>query len=357
MPQPFSPNPDHPDSIDLRSDTVTQPTAAMLEAMSKAPLGDDVLGDEPTVMELERRHAELLGRDAAMFVPTGTMANLSSALTLTQPGDAAIIETGNHVYQYESGGLSGVGGVVFLPLPGERGFLSPETLKANICQENVHKAWTTLLWLENTHNTAGGTCIPFDLFETLCDTAREAGMKIHLDGARLWNASVATGIPLAKFAAKVDTVSCCFSKGLSAPVGSIVCGSEETIALARKKRKMLGGGMRQAGVLAAAALVALDTMIDRLAEDHARIRALAEHIANLPGFRVDLNNVESNILMVDVAEFGVPAVQVVERLAEQRVRCLPTKPTAFRLVSNRHFTDEKLERAKQAFSAVKPDTR
>ncbi len=348
----FSPDPSHPDSIDLRSDTITQPTPEMREAMAKAPVGDDVFADDPTVLELERRMAEIFGQEAAMLVPSGTMGNLTGLLALTRPGDAAICEAGAHIYQYEAGGASAVGGVVYRLVPGERGILDPEDVKAAIVQENYHKPWTTVLCLENTHNTAGGTCIPFDRFEELCAVAREAELSIHLDGARLWNASIATGIPVREYARRVDTVTSCFSKGLSAPIGSIVGGSKDVIHLARKKRKMLGGGMRQAGVMAAAALVALDTMRERLAEDHARARALAEHISDLPGFSVDLHNVETNIVMLDVADFDMPASDITAQLAEHRVRCLPLSPTRIRLVTNRHFTDEKLDRAKKAFTVV-----
>lgn len=345
-------NPDHPDCIDLRSDTITQPTPAMLEAMTRAPLGDDVLGDEPTVLELERRVATMMGHEAAMFVPSGTMGNLCSILTLTHQGDAAICEAGSHVYVYEAGGLSAIGGVLVQPLKGERGFLDPEMVASNVRRGNYHFATTRLLCLENTHNTAGGTCLELDHFEALCEVARNFDLSIHLDGARLWNASVATGIPFQSFTKKVDTVSCCFSKGLSAPVGSIVCSSAERIQLARRKRKMLGGGMRQSGVLAAAALVALDTMIERLVEDHARAKALAETIQSLEKFSVCLKDVQTNIIRVDVSRCGCPASEIVAQLAECKVRCLAVNPTSIRLVTNRHFTDEKLERTQRALITV-----
>ena len=348
----FTPDPAHPDSIDLRSDTVTHPTPEMRQAMAEAPLGDDVLGDDPSVEALERAAMERLGTEAAMFVPSGSMGNVISVLTLANPGEAAICEARAHCYNYEAGALSGVGGVVFVPVYGERGILDPDDVRARIFPDDLHKPWTRVLLLENTHNTAGGTCIPFERFKELCALAHEHNLKVHLDGARLWHASIATGIPEREYVKYVDTVSCCFSKGLSAPVGSIVASSAERIHVARKKRKMLGGGMRQSGILAAAALVAMETMVDRLADDHKRARDLAEFLDGLPPFKVNLQDVETNILMVDVSGLGVTVPEVVARLAEQRVRCLPINAQLIRLVTNRHFTDEKLERAKKAFQNV-----
>ena len=279
--------------IDLRSDTVTRPSPAMREAMARADVGDDVYGEDPTVNRLQEVVAARLGKEAALFVPSGTMANQIALRSLTEPGDAAIAPRDAHIYLYESGAAAALGGVQFT-LIGERGAFTPEDLQAAIYPSDDHYARTRVVCVENTHNRSGGRVFAFEALRAIGELAKARGLRLHLDGARLWNAEAATGIDAGRWCAQFDTVSVCLSKGLGAPVGSLVAGSRELIARAHRFRKMQGGGMRQAGVLAAAGLFALEHNAKRLAEDHANARRLAAGLVTLPGVTVE-EKPETNI--------------------------------------------------------------
>ena len=264
--------------IDLRSDTITQPTPAMREAMARAEVGDDVFGDDPTVTRLEARTAEILGKEAAVFTPSGTMANQLALRAHTEPGDEILVDGNAHIYYYETGAPAALAGVMCRCLPGVRGLFTVADVEAALRPADQHFAPTKLVCLENTHNRGGGSVWPMERIREIADVSRARGLRLHLDGARLWNAAVATGIPERDYAAHFDSVSVCFSKGLGAPIGSALCGTREFIQRARRFRKMYGGGMRQAGIIAAGALHALEHHRARLAEDHANARALAEEI-------------------------------------------------------------------------------
>ena len=287
--------------IDLRSDTVTHPTPAMRAAMAAAEVGDDVWGDDPTVNWLEARCAERTGKAAAMFVPSGTMANLVCVRSWTQPGDEVLIEADAHTVQHEVAGAAAVAGVQFGLIRGRRGTFTADDVEPRIRCDDIHEPVTRLVCMENTHTLAAGAVFPLEAMRSVARLARPRGLRTHLDGARLWNACVASGTDVRDYAACVDSLCFCFSKGLGCPVGSIVCGPEDFMRRARKVRKMLGGGMRQAGVLAAAALYALDHHVDRLADDHARARRLAEALAGLPGVTIDPAGVETNLVVFEIA--------------------------------------------------------
>jgi threonine aldolase len=272
--------------IDLRSDTVTRPSPAMREAMARADVGDDVYGEDPTVNRLQEVVAARLGKEAALFVPSGTMANQIALRSLTEPGDAAIAARDAHIYLYESGAAAALGGVQFT-LIGERGAFTSDELRAAIYPSDDHYARTRVVCIENTHNRSGGRVFAFDALREIGELAKARGLRLHLDGARLWNAEAATGIDAARWCAAFDTVSVCLSKGLGAPVGSLVAGSRELVARAHRFRKMQGGGMRQAGVLAAAGLFALEHNAKRLGEDHANARRLAAGLVTLSGVTVE----------------------------------------------------------------------
>ena len=338
--------------IDFRSDTVTKPTPEMYAAMASAPVGDDVFGDDPTVKKLEESCAQRLGKDAGLFVPSGTMANLVSVATHCQPGDEVFLSEGAHMYEFECGALSAVAGTVPRIVQSEFGAMNPDSLGASIRAENIHFARPRLLSLENTHNTAGGVAIPLEHQKKLCAIARKRGLAIHLDGARIWNAAIALGVDAKDLVADVDSVSFCFSKGLSAPVGSIVLGSADFIERARKKRKMFGGGMRQIGILAAAAQVAVDTMVDRLAEDHRRAADLAASLEGLETIRLIRPGIQTNMVFVDVSGAGMTSLQVTERCRE--LGLLVSAPSRFmvRLVANRHSDDKAAQRAAEILREV-----
>ena len=340
----------HP--VDLRSDTVTQPTEAMREAMRAAAVGDDVFGEDPTVNRLEEMAADRMGKEAAVFVPSGTMANLAAIMSHTQRGDEVIVEERAHCYLNEAGGMAALAGVIPRPLPGERGVLTPAQIEAVLRPPNLHFAPTRLLCLENTHNAAGGTVMSPHQTTALCATAHAHGLRVHLDGARIFNAAVALGTEVRLLAQDADSVMFCISKGLSAPVGSLLCGSAEFVARARRARKVLGGGMRQAGVLAAAGIVALETMVDRLAEDHRHARVLAQQLAQIPGLRVDPSSVQTNMVLVEVPQ----AAAVAQRLATHGVLVLAVAPARLRLVTHRHIGMAEVERAVAAFARVVDET-
>ena len=318
--------------IDLRSDTVTKPTPAMREAMARAEVGDDVFGDDPTVKELEAQTADLLGKEAALFVPSGTMANQLALRSHTQPGDEILVEANAHIYYYEGGAPAALSGVMCRCLNGQRGIFTGADVEAALRPADQHFAPTRLVCLENTHNRGGGKIWSLDQTEEVTATARKHRLQLHLDGARLWNAAVASGIPERAYAAHFDTISVCFSKGLGAPVGSALVGSRDVIGRARRFRKMFGGGMRQAGIIAAGALFALRHQHDRLAEDHANAKALASGLATVDGLELDPAEVETNMVRFRVR--SLPARQLVDRLRAEGVRVLPVAPDTIRAVTN-----------------------
>jgi len=334
-------------TVDLRSDTVTRPTAAMRRAMAEAEVGDDVFGDDPTVIELERRVAALAGKAAALFVPSGTMGNQLAVHTQTRPADEVLLEAESHIYFYEQGGIAANSGCLAHPIRGERGVLPLDALVASLRDDDDHVARVTLVCAENTHNRAGGAIVPLARLRELAALVRERGLKLHLDGARLWNASVATGIPIADWAACADTVMMCFSKGLGAPVGSILVGPGDVIRAARRARKRWGGGMRQVGILAAAALHALDHHVARLAEDHVRAKRLADGFAHAPGARVIAP--DTNIVFVDLEPGAPDARAVVKALAERGVRMSAYGPRRVRAIAHLDVDDAGIERAITAF--------
>ena len=287
--------------VDLRSDTVTQPTAEMRRAMATAPLGDDVMGDDPTVNRLEEVAAARIGKEAAVFLPSGTMGNLIGIAVNARQGEEIIADSESHVFLYEGAGAAAVTGVQIQQVTTTAGVMSTEQIDAAVRpRDDYHFALTAALFLENTHNRHGGIVWPLDALQAAAGAARAHGIRVHLDGARIFNAAVALGIDVAEIAATADTVTFCISKGLACPAGSLFCGTRESVDQARRWRKRLGGGMRQTGVLAAAGLVAFDTMVDRLAEDHANARTLAEGLAEMPGISCDLTRVQTNLVYFDV---------------------------------------------------------
>jgi len=323
--------------IDLRSDTVTLPTPGMRQAMANAEVGDDVFGDDPTVQRLEARTAEILGKEAAVFVPSGTMANQLAVRTHTEPGDEILVEANAHIFYYEGGAPAALSGVISRCLTGDRGVFTGGDIEAVLRPADPHFAPTKLVCVENTHNRGGGSIWPIDRIADVAAVARQHGLRLHLDGARLWNASVATGIAEREYAVYFDTVNVCFSKGLGAPVGSALAGSRELIQRARRFRKQFGGGMRQAGIIAAGALYALEHHRARLAEDHANARSLAQGLAELRGVEIQVASVETNIVRFRVSSVPVPLL--VQRLNELGVRVLATGPDTIRAVTNLNILD------------------
>jgi len=323
-----------PGPIDLRSDTVTQPTRAMREAMARAPVGDDFYGEDPTVNELQTRAARMLGFEAALFVPSGVMANEIAIRVLTRPGDEVLVESGSHVVQHELAGMAQISGVSPCPVPGEEGRLTPDGIGAVVRPRAFFRSDLTLAVLENTHNLAGGTCYSEEQHRSAVAACREAGLSVHVDGARIWNAAVALGVEPRSLLAGVDTAAVALSKGLCAPAGSLLLGTASTIDAARRVRKLLGGGMRQVGILAAAGIVALEEMIPRLAEDHARARGLGDALEALPG--VQVAPVITNIV---AARLRGSAPEAAERLAARGVLASAMDGRTLRLVTHRDVSD------------------
>jgi len=324
----------------LRSDTVTLPTDEMREAMNNAEVGDDVYQEDPTVNQLEELAANKVGKEAALFVPSGTMGNLIAVLTHCQRGDEVIVEMDSHIYYYEVGGMSAVAGVIPRLIIGNKGIPDPQDIKMALRDENLHYPKTTLICLENTHNRAGGTITPPEVIEEICRLAHQQNIQVHLDGARIFNAAIALNIQPALLTKNVDSLMFCLSKGLSAPVGSILAGSKEFIQRARKNRKMLGGGMRQAGILAAAGIIALEQMMERLKEDHKNARILGEGLANISGIKVDLETVQTNMVYFDLQESGMDTYQFLPKLAKYNILGLPRPPTKVRLVTHYGISEE-----------------
>lgn len=331
-------------TIDLRSDTVTMPTPEMWKAMATAELGDDVYGEDPTVNRLEARAAEVFGREAAIFVPTGTMGNQTAIHLHTRHGQEVVCEARAHIVDWEMAMASAFSGCHLRTVAAERGILTWSHIKTALSPKLYYRAQTGLISLENTHNMAGGTVTPLDVMEEIWAGAKDAGIPVHLDGARVFNAAVALGISVAELTRGFDTVMFCLSKGLSAPVGSMLVGSRELIDRARSVRKMLGGGMRQAGVLAAAGLIALEEMPKRLDEDHANARLLAEQIADLKQVELDLDAVQTNIVIFRLRGQG-DAAALVAKLKQRGVVASPVGPHAVRFVTHRNVDGAMCERA------------
>ena len=322
--------------VDLRSDTVTHPTEAMRRAMYEAEVGDDVFGDDPTVNRLEVMAAQKMGKEAALFTASGTMSNLIAVLTHTQHGNEIILGSESHIFWYEVGGAAALGGVVMRTIRNDsNGQLALDDIEKAIRDKtNIHYPETTLLCLENTHNRCGGAVLTPEYTESAIQLAHDHGLKVHLDGARIFNATVALGVPVIELTKGADSVGFCLSKGLSAPIGSLLCGNKDFIERARKKRKMLGGGMRQVGVIAAAGIVALETMIDRLAEDHANARKLAEGLRQIKSITVTQEKVPTNIVMFDLAP-SLPVDRFVAKLVSAGVKFTSRGGNSFRAVTNR----------------------
>jgi threonine aldolase len=342
------------DIVDLRSDTLTLPTPQMREAMARAEVGDDVWGEDPTIQRLEAMAAARLGKEAGLFVASGTMGNLVSVVAHTQAGQEVVLDVDSHIYNYEVAGGTVVGNVQMRPVRTERGFLTPEQVEDALRPANIHLPQTGLVCLENTHNRHGGTCCTPEQIAAVAAVAHRVGVPVHIDGARLFNAVVALKRDAREFAAPADSVTFCLSKGLGAPVGSVVCSSAAFIERAKRVRKMVGGGMRQAGVLAAAGVVALEHMVDRLAEDHANARALAEAVAAMPGVSVDLDSVQTNIVIIRVGRGdrrqSVEATQeLVKGCAARKVKVHAMGPMAIRCVTHKDVDAEDTRRAIDAF--------
>ena len=335
------------DVIDLRSDTITKPTEEMRRAMAEAEVGYDVFGEDPSINRLQERAAELMGKEAGLLTASGTMGNLVAVLTHTQRGDEIVMGDQAHIFWNEGAGVSALAGAQTRLVPnGPQGKIDPIELEAAIRPPgNIHFPPTTLVCLENTHNRcSGGVLTPQDTKE-IADIAHAAGAKVHLDGARIFNAAVSLEVPASELAKDVDDVSFCLSKALSCPVGSVLCGANEFIDEARRWRKMVGGGMRQAGILAAAGLVALDSMIDRLAEDHANARRLAEGLANIDGLEVDPESIQTNIVIFDVDQDLGPSAKLIASLGRQGVKVSSPGPHSIRMVTHRHISGADVEDA------------
>ena len=321
--------------IDLRSDTVTKPTPAMRRAMAEAEVGDDVYGEDPTVNRLQERAAELFGKPAALFVPSGTMGNQICVKLHTRPGTEVVLEERSHIFNYEMGASAVLSGVTFRAVRGDEGLLTWDLLKGAIHHSAPYYVTpTSLVALENTHNMAGGSVMPLIVAQTISDEVHALGLPLHLDGARVFNAAVALGCSVADIARPFDSVSCCLSKGLGAPVGSLIVGSEDFIRAAKNWRKLLGGGMRQVGILAAAGLLALEESPKLLVEDHANARRLAEGLAQLPGIAVNLESVQTNIVIFDIADTEMITAQLAQELKARGILANGINAREMRMVTH-----------------------
>ena len=337
--------------IDLRSDTVTIPTEEMRQAMYKAEVGDDVYGEDPTVRKLEELGASLAGKEASLFVTSGTMGNQIAAMTHTQKGDEIICEAQSHIFYYEVGGLACLSNAQARQIPAPMGILSASLIEPAIREENVHLPRTGLICLENSHNRAGGTCYSLYGLAEIKNLANSYSIPVHIDGARIFNAAVAAGTTVAQIAQHADSLQMCLSKGLCAPVGSLLTGSKAFIDKARRYRKMLGGGMRQAGIIAAAGIVALTKMTERLAEDHENARYLAEALTDI-GFEVDMNTIQTNIVIFDTKPFGVKAESFVENLAALGIKGSDFGEYKVRLVTHNGIEKADISHAIQIISRL-----
>jgi len=336
------------DMIDLRSDTVTKPSDEMRDAMKEAKVGDDVLGEDPTVKELEELAAEKLAKEAGLFVTSGTQGNITSLLTHTEPGEEIIFGKDCHIYRYEVGGYASLAGLSARILDDSEGYIGPSDIKEAVREENIHHPETSLLCIENTHNVAGGVPVDSDYTKKVCEIAHDQDLKVHLDGARVFNASVALDEDIAELVEAVDSVMFCLSKGLSAPVGSMLVGSKEFIERARKNRKRLGGGMRQAGVIAAPGIISLEKMVTRLKEDHDNARRLTEGLKER-GVDIDLKKFKTNIVMLDTSQFEITADELRLRLEEKDILTLALGKDLLRFVTHREISRDDIKRTLEVF--------
>lgn len=338
--------------IDLRSDTVTRPTEEMRQYMMRADVGDDVFNEDPTINRLQEMIAELTGKKRALFVPSGTQGNQISVNAHTRPGTEVICDYNCHIFNYESGAAGMLSGVQLHPLIGKNGHPTRGQIESAIRPKDDHYPQTGLICLENTHNKAGGTIFPINEIESISDLARGKNIPLHLDGARLWNASVATGIPIKEYASHFDSLSLCFSKGLGAPVGSVVAGSEDFITRAHYYRKAYGGGMRQAGILAAACIYALEHNVNRLGEDHRNACYLAETLAGLKNVAVDMKTVQTNIVIADFTATGRTAAEIIEELNKNGIAAIAFGPYKIRFVTHMHISRSDIDACKDLFIKI-----
>ena len=339
-------------NIDMRSDTVTRPDEGMIKAMSRAEVGDDVFGEDPTINRLQEKAAGILGKEAALFVASGTMANQICLRILTRPGDEVICDQAAHVYRNEGGAGAVLSGLSFLPLPGKRGLLTREMVAGAIQPDNIHYPVSRVVALENTHNRGNGSAYSLDTVKEIAEFTNKNGLMLHLDGARIFNACQTGGYGPKELAAHFDTVSFCLSKGLGAPVGSLVVSSKELVKEALRVRKRLGGGWRQAGILAAAGLYALENNIERLQEDHQRARRLARGLAELPGININPDDIESNIVIFDITPSGLAPAAAVARLAESGVGVVPFGGDNLRAVTHLQISDRDIKEALGVFAKI-----
>ena len=340
--------------IDIRSDTVTQPTEGMRKAMLEADVGDDVLGDDPTVIKLQNKAAELLGKESALYVPSGTMSNIVATRTHTSPGDEIVTEAHSHIYRYEGGAFAALSGCSVALVDGKNGLMTSEQVSSSIRKAEgslSHYPNGSLVCVENTAQGGGGSVYSQEAIDDICKVAREKDCKLHMDGARLFNASVASNIDPARMVRDFDSISICLSKGLGAPIGSVLVGSKEDLAQAHRWRKMFGGGMRQAGMMAAAGIYALENNIDRLREDHRRARKFAEALVEMPNFSVNLDTVQSNIVYIGVGKGR--SKQMIEKLAKYDIDILDTDDSTIRAVFHLHIGDKELEKIIEAFAQLR----
>jgi threonine aldolase len=340
------------DPIDLRSDTVTKPSPGMREAIARAVVGDDVFEDDPTARELERLAADMTGKQAGLFVPSGTMGNEVAVLAHTQRGDEVILDADAHICRYEVAGPAVLSGVQLAPLRGERGILAASQIESAIRSDDIHQPVTRLVCLENTHNRAGGVVYPIEVMREIRALADWRGLKVHLDGARIFNAAAASGQDVKAYCALCDSVMFCLSKGLGAPIGSMVVGGADFTPLARRYRKMLGGGMRQVGIIAAAGLYALKHNVGRLVDDHTRARRLAEAVARIPKLTVDLDTVQTNILVIGVGSTGMGVDECVKLLEKQGLLVVPFGGARIRAVTHLDVDDADIDKAVSIFERV-----
>jgi threonine aldolase len=339
--------------IDLRSDTLTQPTPAMREAMAQAEVGDDVFEEDPTLKKLEALAAQKTGKESALFVPSGTMGNLISVLSRCQRGDEIILGDRSHIFLHEVGGIAALGGVHPRTIPNNPdGTLPLASIEQSIRHPDIHSPSTRLICLENTHNFCQGSPLSPEFMDNVRDLANKYGLKIHLDGARLFNAAVAQNIEVKELTRQVDSVMFCLSKGLSAPVGSLVCSSQDFIQRARKFRKMVGGGMRQAGHLAAAGLVALESLVERLQEDHQNTQSLADLLSSIKGIELDRENIKTNIIFFKLNSDHIDGDTFINRLEEKSIKILMTDPGIFRAVLHREVSAEQVKTVGKTIQAI-----
>jgi threonine aldolase len=343
--------------IDLRSDTVTLPTEEMLDAIRQAKLGDDVFGEDPTVNRLEKMAAEKMGKEAALLVTSGTQANLISIMSNTQHGELVILEAESHIYWYEVGGISALAGLLPWPVKSRFGAPAPEDVEAAIRPQNIHFPRSSLICLENTHNRHGGTVITPDQIKAISEVAQAHNLKLYLDGARIFNAAVALRADVKEFTKHVDNLMFCLSKSLCCPVGSLLVGTEEFIEKSRKMRKVLGGGMRQAGIIAAPGIVALENMIDRLEEDHRNARRLAEGISTIDRLQIDLSRVQTNMVCFDVSNLGINADFFISKLKRKNVLALALTEKEVRMVTHKGIKNEHIEESISAIDKISSELR